>query len=119
METLTPQQAFNRVFNGNKNFMTPDIERFETTENYFIEISSGSDFLGQKMIGVTVITKELEKRNELSKNCQSEEEVREYIDSLEPVKEVKNDRFEIMRQVKENDAKDNRSPLDGSIHESY
>lgn len=84
MMNLTPQQAFNRVYGSSKNFMTPDIIRYETTRHYFIEVSSGEGVFDkdQLMYGVTVITKELEKRGELSKCCHSTEEIEEYINTL-------------------------------------
>ena len=83
MKNLTVQEAFNRVFNGNKNFMTPDLERFETTDKYYIEVSSGSAMFGDgRMYGVTVITKNLVKCDDLSKSCHSLEEVQKHIDTL-------------------------------------
>lgn len=78
----TPQEAFNRVYNGHKNFMTPTVERYETTSKYYIEVSSGDDFVGVKMFGVTVITKDLKKCEDLSECCHSLEEVQNHINSL-------------------------------------
>lgn len=81
------EQIFNEVYKGNKNFMTPDIERYEQIGNMFIaEISSGSGMLGfDTLYGVTILASIKDvwvKYDTLNKMLKNEEEVKQYISFL-------------------------------------
>lgn len=87
MKQREMEQAFDEVYKGNKNFMTPTIERYEQIGNMFIvEISSGSGMLGfDTLYGATVLANVKDvwvKYDTLNKMLKSKEEVNQYITFL-------------------------------------
>ncbi len=76
---------FDKVYDGQTNFMTPKIEKYKKRGNLLLEFSSG-DFLGKKIYGATFlrITKDkYEKCPELNK-C---------VDNLEEAIEILNNNY--------------------------
>lgn len=75
-----------RIFSSvlpNKNFMTPNLEGYYDNEKYVIELSSGTDWDGDKHYGVTVVDA-IEKKHlwELSKSTSNKDEAMNYINEL-------------------------------------
>ena len=54
-EKLTARQVFKKVYNGQKNFMTPNIVKYFQTKYHAIEISQGRGISNQNIYGVSVI----------------------------------------------------------------
>lgn len=52
---LTARQIFNKVYNGNKNFMCPNRLKCFKTRYHAIELSQGRGIYDQNIYGVTVI----------------------------------------------------------------
>jgi hypothetical protein len=53
---MTPKQLFDKVYNGQKNIMTPTILQHGTAGEYIWELSSGQGiFPGDMIYGVTVL----------------------------------------------------------------
>jgi hypothetical protein len=67
---MNPSEAFERVFHGNKNFMTPNRYMVGKKGKFFYEISYGNRMFGTGyMYGVTVLEHtdgELTQRHDLS-----------------------------------------------------
>ena len=55
---MTPKQAFNTRYNGQKNFTTPHVVRYGSTGMYFYELSEGTLLYGDTVYGVTVLYKD-------------------------------------------------------------
>lgn len=75
-----------RIFSSvlpNKNFMTPNLEGYYDNEKYVIELSSGTDWDGDKHYGVTVVDA-IEKKHlwKLSKSTSDKDEAMNYINEL-------------------------------------
>jgi len=74
--------TFNRVYNGEKNFMTPYVIKHGKRGDYIYELSHGDAFMRSGQIyGVTVLTNDGEK-TKLSSNFQSKQEAEDYIKQL-------------------------------------
>jgi hypothetical protein len=76
---------FKETYNNQTNFMTQDIVGYGTRGNYIYELSQG-EFMGDKIYGVTVLTKDGQK-TKLNKCCHSQREVSEHLASLETASE--------------------------------
>lgn len=75
------RETFRIAFNGNTNFMTPNIIDYEQHGRYICEISSG-EFMGKTYYGVTALTQEGDK-TDYSKSFASLPDAVEYMDGLE------------------------------------
>jgi hypothetical protein len=75
--------VFDRVFRGKVNWITPNVWDYGVTGNFYYELSHQS-FTGDwdDLYGVTVIDKDENKRNDLSKAFSRLSEAQEYIESL-------------------------------------
>lgn len=73
-------RVFNETFNGEPNFMTPNIIRRGKQGNYFYELSRGT-FMEDTLFGVTVLTLEGE-RTDLSDCFQSRDQAEAHIKRL-------------------------------------
>ena len=84
---LTVDQAFNKVFNGQTNFMTPTIKYRKIAGNFGIELSSGRGLSDNTIYGVTVIsdvlTDEPKRESGVSRCFVNMEEAEEYITTIE------------------------------------
>lgn len=69
---------FNQVYNGARNFMTPDLIRYGQHGRFFYELSSGM-FMNDKLFGVTVLEKNGTKRHDLSSSFPTQSEAEQYI----------------------------------------
>ena len=86
---MTAQQAFYKAFNGQRNFLTPNLVRYEEIPGeYFIEISSGSGIYNQKVYGVTILDFNLKHRTDLSNLFNHLQDAEDYIESLREKEEV-------------------------------
>jgi len=66
---MEPWEAFDKHYNGQTNFMTPDVIRCGKAGTLFYELSSGDGFNGETIYGVTVLeclNGGLNKRQDLS-----------------------------------------------------
>jgi len=75
------KNAFDAVFNGQGNFMTPDPIKYGKKGNYLYELSKG-DFMGKTMYGVTVITTEGEKTELSAGGFETLEQCKTFIKDL-------------------------------------
>lgn len=75
-------ERFNRVYNGEKNFMTPNIVRYGQKGAFLYELSNGRGFGDQLIYGVTVITMDGKKCHSLSDCHQSMAEAEKAIKNL-------------------------------------
>lgn len=65
-DTTLARQTFRDAFNGQTNFMTPEVLRYGKKGDLFYELSAGTGMHGERIYGVTVITTKGE-RTDLSK----------------------------------------------------
>lgn len=49
------RELFQKVYNGQANFMTPDVLRYGVTSGYAWEISEGTGIGGEPIFGLTVV----------------------------------------------------------------
>jgi len=88
MKQTEMKQIFNEVYKGNKNFMTPTIERYEQIGNMFIvEVSSGTGIplMSERIYGITLLASSKGKwikQDTFNRMLKSEEEVKQYISFL-------------------------------------
>lgn len=76
------KDTFDRVYNGEKNFMTPNVLRYGKRGKYIYELSDGKAFMREgRIYGVTVLTADGEK-TELGHNFDNKHEAEDYIKSL-------------------------------------
>jgi hypothetical protein len=79
----TAQQAINKAYNNQKNFMTPYVIEYGITGEYAYELASGAGFAPcSTMYGVSVVTREGERTDESEGGFSSEQAARDYIDEL-------------------------------------
>ncbi len=78
---MTADQAFKLAFNGEPNFMTPEIIEIGSTPHHHYEISRGDGLFGGDLFGVTILTLNGE-RTDLSKSFDNLDEARRYIDQI-------------------------------------
>lgn len=75
-----------RIFRSvlpNKNFMTPNLEGYYDNEKYVIELSSGTDWDGDKHYGVTVVDAIEKKHIRNLSNCfSSKDDAMNHINEL-------------------------------------
>jgi len=82
MSNTEIKDAFDRVYNGEKNFMTPNVIRYGKRGKYIYELSDGDAFMRSgRIYGVTVLTTGGEK-TELGSNFQSKQEAEDYIKQM-------------------------------------
>jgi len=85
-QRLTPRQAFNMVYNNQKNFMTPNIIETRQKGKYFYELSSGRGIENDTIYGVTVLKinsdNTVSKTDDKNKSFNSIDDARNYIRSL-------------------------------------
>lgn len=81
---MTPHEAFQKVFKGQRNIMTPNVIACEQRGKHYVELSTGEGIQhGTQIYGVTVIMREtLEHAQDLSKCFHSLHEASQYMDSL-------------------------------------
>lgn len=72
-------QRFNTIYNGQMNFMTPDLIARGKRGKMIWELSTGEGFGGQSVYGVTVIELPSAKRHDLSELFLTEADARAYI----------------------------------------
>lgn len=70
---------FNAAYNGERNFMTPNVERYGKAGRLLYELSSGRGFGRETIYGVTVIDVDGNKRSDLSNCFATRDEAAEYI----------------------------------------
>lgn len=81
MNNTEIKDTFNRVYNGQKNFMTPNVLRYGKRGKYIYELSDGEAFMRKgRIYGVTVLTTDGEKSG--GSSFQSKQEAEDYIKSL-------------------------------------
>jgi len=68
----------------NRNFMTPELERYGQQGDFVYELSSGQGMTGNTVYGVTVVDlRTKEHRHDLSNMFHSYKEANDYINDLE------------------------------------
>lgn len=78
----TLDKIFRSIVHG-QNFMTPDVIGHYKASHYICELSTGIGFSGGHLYGVTIAdTKTKKHRHDLSKCFYSEDEAKDYINSL-------------------------------------
>lgn len=77
------KEKFRIAFNGNKNFMTPDVIEHGIIKEYYYELSKGLGFYGGDIFGVTIIDHQYKNQTEMSKCFDTLRKARKYITSLE------------------------------------
>lgn len=70
---------FNRVYDGGRNFMTPNLVKYGKRGRLVYEISSGTGMRQQPIYGVTVLEIDGTERSDLSTMFQSLREAEAYI----------------------------------------
>lgn len=78
----TPDQiaaTFRQVYNGARNFMTPDLIKYGKRGRHLYELSKGRGISNAPIYGVTVITIDGEKCHDLSKMFYSYSDAVDYI----------------------------------------
>ncbi len=80
---MTANQAFRKAFGSDANFMTPRIMERGSTASHHWELSTGEGIFGGELFGVTVLTLDGERTNDLSQSFSSETEARTFIDTIE------------------------------------
>jgi hypothetical protein len=86
MNKFNAYEVFDRVYHGDRNFMTPYIKGCYTINNFCIELSQGETDEHKKIYGVTVIEvdgRNYIKRHDLNKLFFSKKEALRYVHSLE------------------------------------
>lgn len=79
---MTAAQIFKSIYGGSKNFMTPNVDRYEEIHNGAVELSSERGFLSDRMMYGVTVAKEGRRRDDLSR-CFRNKRVREaYIHGL-------------------------------------
>jgi hypothetical protein len=84
-QRMTPRQAFNVIYNGGKNFMTPNILETRNKGKYIYELSSGRGFENDTIYGVTILERTSDgkvTKTEKNKSFNSIDEARNYIRGL-------------------------------------
>jgi hypothetical protein len=79
---MTAQQAINKAYNNQNNFMTPYVIEYGITGDYAYELASGAGFSGNTIYGVSVVTREGERTDESEGGFSSAQAARDYIDEL-------------------------------------
>ena len=85
MEQNEVLKIFSRHFNGDKNFLTPNVIRYGKTGKFFYELSTGEKFIECEMFAVTVLSgRGLQKDHEydLSACFHSLDDAEKHIDNL-------------------------------------
>ena len=83
MSNTEIRDTFNRVYNGEKNFMTPHVIKYGKRGKYIYELSDGDAFMRSgRIYGVSVLTTGGEKRTDLGGSFQSKQEAEDYIKQL-------------------------------------
>ena len=78
---MNAKQAIRKCYNGEPNFMTPNVIEYMETDTLRIELSWGTGIFSDRMYGVTVVTPEGE-RTEHGSCFPTEQEARSYINGL-------------------------------------
>jgi hypothetical protein len=78
---MNAEQAVLTCYNGEPNFMTPNVIEYMETETLCVELSWGTGIFSDKMFGVTVVTRDGE-RTDHSSCFQTKSEAMAYINSL-------------------------------------
>lgn len=73
---------FNRVYNGQRNFMTPDVLKRGYRKGLAYELSVGEGFGGERLYGVTVLSPMGKKRHDLNACFDSLEKAEAHIKTL-------------------------------------
>ena len=69
MTSTTIEKVFRARFNGDPNFMTPDILTFGETPKYIYEISKGEGIYKEKIYGITFLEKTGQRISENDPSC--------------------------------------------------
>jgi len=76
------KDTFNRAYNGETNFMTPNVIKYGKRGKYIYELSDGDAFMRSgRIYGVTVLTTDGEK-TDMGSSFQSKQEAEDYIDQI-------------------------------------